>query len=689
MLVEDILPRDLDIDADRFPSWRVGQYGLFMDTLECLTRFSGHCAPCGCHRKGQELLSYDGRLIKVEDIRVGDKLMGPDSKPRYVKKLIRGRGQMYSVNPIKGESWIVNEDHILTLTTYGANAKVNDISVKEYIQTKWNYKWKRKLFRAPVDCWPARKNLPLDPYFLGVLIGDGALTHGVQVHKPDREIHDTLKLQASLFDLIARPLRRKGIKGIVGYALSLKADNGWDRGSSGRESNPITVILRAMGLCVKSETKFVPFEYKVSSVEQRLEILAGLMDTDGSNYGSGYDFISKSKQLADDVAFLARSVGLAAFVKECEKGCQNDFTGTYHRVGISGDCRVIPCRIARKKIHSERKQVKNVLRTAFELEKLGFEDFYGFELDVDGRYLLGDFTVTHNSGKTLAMVANARAAGGRTLILTPFKGLQTQITSEFDFVTDLRGKSNYACRLLGTNCEIGAPRCGMRKSTMGTGLCDHKAATDRASKAEIVVMNYSCWFHQMNAQGIGKFDTIICDEADAADGALSEHLAFTLTSKEVLGELHMSRSPHWDESLHIWIDWGKSVLGKLTILADEAEEDAKKIDDPYILERFFHLRNLHRKISTLASMFGDDWIAETVRDGIRFDPIWPGRFAEKYLFRGIPRVLLFSGTLNEKTFGLLGVRKTDRTFYVSVTVPSLLESADPGSGRIVQLSNRA
>ena len=289
---------------------------------------------------------------------------------------------------------------------------------------------------------------------------------------------------------------------------------------------------------------------------------------------------------------------------------------------------------------------------------------YGIFMDtLECQTRVSGHCVSCGFGKTLIMAAHARATGKRTLILTPFKGLQDQMIREMDFIVDLRGKANYSCGLLSTNCEIGSPRCAIRKSVMSIGLCEHKTAQDRAAKADIVVMNYSCWFHQMNAQGVGKFDTIICDECDQADQQLSDHLAFTLTSKEVLGELHTSRAPHWNDPLTDWIGWGKDVIERLAKLLNEAEKDAKEIDDSYILERFFHLRSLHRKITTLTSMFGDDWITETVRDGIRFDPIWPGRFTESYLFRGIPRVLLFSGTLNEKTFGLLGIRKADRTFY--------------------------
>lgn len=266
-------------------------------------------------------------------------------------------------------------------------------------------------------------------------------------------------------------------------------------------------------------------------------------------------------------------------------------------------------------------------------------------------------------GKSLCMVCHARATGGRTLILTPFKGLQDQLKDEFNFIADLRGKANYFCRALHTNCEMGSPRCAIRKSTLGVGLCEHKSALNNATNSSIVVMNYSCWFHQTFGQGIGDFDTLILDEADAAEAALSEFLSFSISSREALMELQVCRAPHWNDPLKDWIKWAKIVLERLRGMTEEAEGYAKQSDDPHVLEHFFHLRNLLRKITTLADIYEDDWICEPIRDGISFDPIWPGRFAERYLFRGIKRVILFSGTLNKKTFELLGVRESDYTFY--------------------------
>lgn len=266
-------------------------------------------------------------------------------------------------------------------------------------------------------------------------------------------------------------------------------------------------------------------------------------------------------------------------------------------------------------------------------------------------------------GKSLCMICYALATGSRTLILTPYKGLQDQMHDDFPGIaTDLKGKANYYCSTMRTNCEMGSPRCDVRNSIMGI-FCDHKSATAQAATANIVVTNYSCWFHQLYGAGIGDFDTIIMDEADVCEGALNDFLSFTLSSKEALGDLGRNRAPHWNDPLRSWVEWSKEAVKPMRSLVAQAEKDAKESDDKRVLERFFHLRNLFKKLSSLVEMDIDGWVAEPTKDGIRFDPIRPGKFAEKYVFRGAKRVILFSGTLNHKAFEILDIKKDQYTFY--------------------------
>ena len=128
-----------------------------------------------CLGLGTPVLMFDGSVKAVEDIIVGDLLMGPDSLPRTVLTLARGREEMFRVTPVKGESYVVNRSHILSLrvTPRKKNqiyATVN-IAVNDYLQQNSHFKHRAKGYRTEIDF--ASQNVPLDPYYVGLWIGDG------------------------------------------------------------------------------------------------------------------------------------------------------------------------------------------------------------------------------------------------------------------------------------------------------------------------------------------------------------------------------------------------------------------------------------------------------------------------------------------------------------------------------------
>lgn len=347
----------------------------------------------GCHRKGQHIIMYDGSLKAVENIRKGDLLMGPDSTPRKVSSLCRGTGEMVKIIPVKGKSFVVNIDHILTLVHSGKN-KIIDISVRDWFNLGKYDKQRYKLFRADDINFKSKDKLSLDPRFLGILLGDGCLLGTPNVTTKDKEILKYLKCMAPEFETNLTKTIKKDSEAAT-YNFSSKYYGKWN--------NKLREELRNLGLFGhKSDSKFIPHKYKISSIHDRLELLAGLIDTDGSFIDNCFDFLSKSETLANDVVFVAKSVGLAAYTNKCIKADQNGTKGEYHRVYISGNTDKIKTLLKYKQA-TKRKQIKNVLRTGFKVEKLSSENYYGFTLDKDQRYLLDDFTVTHNTGKSFCI----------------------------------------------------------------------------------------------------------------------------------------------------------------------------------------------------------------------------------------------------------------------------------------------
>jgi hypothetical protein len=394
----------------------------------------------GCHAKGQLILMADGRLKKVEDIVVGDIVMGWKG-PQSVTELKRGRQQMAKIVPIKGDPFIVNMDHILTVVlTNGcspSHKKTNgylygsivDIKVKDYIQLPKVTKHAMKLFSAGVNSW-SDADIPFSPYFVGALLGDGGMSSKSMVTFTSE-------------------------KNVIWDAISEECDaHGWKLGDTNKlitqritHAPSLFKWLRENNLLpVSCENKHIPFNYKTGSIEQRLQILAGLIDTDGHYSNSkGYDITLKSKQLSDDIVFLARSLGLSAYMKPCQKKCSNGVVGNYFRTYISGNINVIPCRVNYKQANF-RKQRKDALRKGFKVEMLLEDDYFGFSLDGDGRFLLGDFTVTHNTGKTYTACAVAREMGYDILVVCPkavIKSWNKVVCNHFKMKDKLVGVVNY------------------------------------------------------------------------------------------------------------------------------------------------------------------------------------------------------------------------------------------------------
>lgn len=366
-----------------------------------------------CHAKGQGILMANGAIKPVEAVEPGDLLAGPGGAVRVVLCTNMGHGPMFDIVPLRGRPWRVNADHVLTLVRSGGarDGDLVDVALHDWMGWSANRKSKYKLVRSGVDEFvggSAAGELPIRPYLLGLLLGDGCLCNSdVRLTTADPEIERAVGVEAGLLGLRVHIYRKPGTPA---KEIALSGIQGM--------TNPLARRLEGLGLrgC-RSGDKFVPLGYRVAERQARLELLAGLIDTDGSANHTAYEFSTISAGLARDVAFIARSLGFAATVSECEKRAQTGATATCWRVGVSGDVTEIPVLVCRKRLR-QRDQTKNVLRGGFSVVPAGDEDFWGFSLDGDGRYLLDDFTVTHNSMFLCHVGGSALLSGRNVLVAT-------------------------------------------------------------------------------------------------------------------------------------------------------------------------------------------------------------------------------------------------------------------------------
>jgi len=377
-----------------------------------------------CLAPGTKVLMFDGTKKNVEDVVVGDKLMGDDSKERNVLSVTSGEEEMYEIKPVKGEPFTVNKSHILTVwaSRQGRVSKLNTKDGKNRFKVRWfdGISNKTKTFHSEEDAisfsamkkekrvfdvelrkylsfdnftkknlkcisvpvFYPEQSLPLDPYFLGLWLGDEN-SRKPRITNTDPEIINYLKNFALENDVCLSQCRHDPIT----YKILGKNS----------QTNYILQKLQSLNLILN---KHIPHIYKVNTVKNRLKLLAGLIDSDGWTNGMGsYEIIQKADRLAMDIQDLCRSLGFACFIKKTQKSSIHKGeikTGLYNRINFYGNnAENIPVLLARKK--SKRIKHTNPLVTGFTVIPKGFGKYYGFTIDANGRFLLGSFMVTHNT----------------------------------------------------------------------------------------------------------------------------------------------------------------------------------------------------------------------------------------------------------------------------------------------------
>jgi len=325
-----------------------------------------------CHVFDTPILMYDGSIKMVQDIVVGDKVMGDDSSCRNVLSLGRGEDDLYDIVHSNGEKYGVNSEHIMCLKQSGMNfiknikTKSGETRYKVCYFDKNDYKQHSKRFSDQMEAERYLHDMKLE--------------------------HDYVEIPVKTLLTLPKYIRvnLKGYKRGVEFSSKSVPFDPYIIGASLEEKLP-------------SNNKHIPDVYKINDRQTRLELLAGIIDTDGSycEESKGYDIIQKNKVLADDILFMARSLGFSANMTQCEKSCMykgEKKTGTYYRMHLSGDnLSSIPVKCPRKMAKTERMINKDSMVMGITIEPRGWGKYYGFELDKNHKYLLGDFTITHNT----------------------------------------------------------------------------------------------------------------------------------------------------------------------------------------------------------------------------------------------------------------------------------------------------
>lgn len=254
----------------------------------------------------------------------------------------------------------------------------------------------RKNYKMPITdpVYYNKQNLPIDPYVLGVLIGDGGMTSGNTIlTSKDDEIISFVNDIIEKDCLYLKPTKAL-LEGIsYDYMIAIK-DKEVTR------ENKITRETGKLGLRCKSEYKFIPEVYLYSSVEDRISLLQGLMDTDGTidKRNGSPSYSTSSKKLSEDFCELVRSLGGIATISLKKTKCLDAYV-----ININLPNNIFPFRLTRKLNYVIPKSKYLTPRFITNIEYIGQVEQQCIEVDSkEHLYITDNHVVTHNTYVTLA-----------------------------------------------------------------------------------------------------------------------------------------------------------------------------------------------------------------------------------------------------------------------------------------------
>jgi phosphate starvation-inducible protein PhoH and related proteins len=344
----------------------------------------------------------------IGSLRVGDLVTGSDGRPTAVLGVFpQGRREVFRVRAQDGASTLCCAEHLWFVTTpgdrrHGKPGRVlHTAEMVERLRQSHQHRFELPLMSEPAQFEP--RELPLDPYALGLLLGDGCLTTSTTPSFTTKDPELVNALEAVLPGI---ELRRKNA---VDYVL--RHVDGHRGGVIA--SNPVTLMLRELGLAgTRSNTKFVPESYLMASIEVRLGVLQGLLDTDGGPVpqrarSCRIQYSTTSARLADDVVFLVRSLGGVAYKRRRAARGRRPGRARGRAVHHRHDAYILdirvpsglePFRLTRKRDIYRAHGGGRAMRFIESIEPAGEAETVCIQVAAaDSLYVTDDFLVTHNT----------------------------------------------------------------------------------------------------------------------------------------------------------------------------------------------------------------------------------------------------------------------------------------------------
>lgn len=333
--------------------------------------------------------------VTMGSILPGDSVIGSDGMPKRVLGVNdAGSHKIYRIGFSDGTFADCSPNHLWTVDKVigkRGRATLRTAEIAEnyrYESPGGQVQYRYRLPESPAIEFPEQPDLPLSPYLVGALIGDGSLAKSqssVTFASIDSEIVSRIS------DELPHPYT---IKSTGGFGFRISHPRGRGANKSGIKL-ALKDALLDLGLAGKrSWEKFIPAQYLTASKDDRISLLRGLMDTDGSCNSGRSSYHTCSKALSEDVAQLVRSLGGFASVKL--KRDRRGYRDMYY-VHVVLPEEISPFHLKRKteRLTARKSQIRKSITS---VREVGFGPVRCIQIDSkDGLYLTDGLSLTHNS----------------------------------------------------------------------------------------------------------------------------------------------------------------------------------------------------------------------------------------------------------------------------------------------------
>jgi hypothetical protein len=465
-----------------------------LETAEMIKKDSKPCPNCGefimksagCFAKDTPILMWNGTIKMSQDIQIGDELIGDDGTKRTVLDTINGVDTLYEVKQTSGMTYVVNSKHTLVLKFSGEKNiywsdkenkyKINwfdreglcgkshnirvinnktkeeaykeiqefrdmlklskdiEIKVDEFMKLTNSDKSNLLGFKSNGINWE-KKEVLLDPYLMGVYLGDGindGMSFAINADA-DPEIleyilkwteeHDSEVVHDDMYRFrVRRRGNKQNIQKAIGRGASCETCNGCKKklckvcdnpeiGYNNNNNNENYIMSRKNKLleCIEyygllRNKKFIPNDYLINDRDTRIKVLAGIIDTDGhlskEQEGKRILICSSIKEFAEQIVLLSRSLGFATTIRPVskkgicfKKGGEKKDYNVHYQINISGNISEIPTLIKRKKCVNS---TQNRLYNSIQVSEIGLGEYFGWKVNCNSKFVLTDLTCVNN-----------------------------------------------------------------------------------------------------------------------------------------------------------------------------------------------------------------------------------------------------------------------------------------------------